>query len=625
MSALVYLETFGNQRYIFATNRLRQNVGASQLTHLTGTQWVLDALGRDVAGAGVDNETLRTHLLSPEGNPPLEAENGASAEIVYAVSGKALVLVDTPEQGRELIAAVTQRALIEAPGLEVVGAVGEEFQWNPQEDGRELHRRIGAVAQRQVALRAHLLGPGARAPRLPITASCDSSGQPAVQNAPLGDGWELRSREVASKHRFSHDGGQRLRGLAPAGYSLARLLDELTPPQADEGESDDGAASKGEALADQAGWIGVIHADGNGVGGMFGRFDDHLAGHLGRQPSAREYVTWLRRFSLSLDLVTTRAFQDAMTIPEVAEPDGEVRLLPLILGGDDLTVVCAGRQALPFAVAFLRHFEAHAEDDDLPDVGEVLPAICQQALGVPRMAAAAGVALTKPHFPFFRGHELADELTTSAKQVKRRVVDRGGHPVPCASLDAHVLFDTSDADLTRIREQLTVADGPGPDARAAVLTARPYVVTERRDFDDALDEGSRQWVRPRRWSKLQEALTALAGLQSRSDEDGAGVARTQVQRLRAALFHGPARADAELARAGGRHGDALAPLLPDPPHDGGGTGPASLFWSENRPDDHCREVTRLLDAIELREFAAATPSSPAQGAITADAPEGGGR
>lgn len=200
-SALVYLETFGNQRYIFATNRLRQNVGASQLTHLTGTQWVLDALGRDVAGAGVDNETLRTHLLSPEGNPPLEDEDRASAEIVYAVSGKALVLVDTPEQGRELLAAVTQRALIEAPGLEVVGAVGEEFQWDPQKDGGELHRRIGAVAQRQVALRAHLLGPGARGPRLPITASCDSSGQPAVQRAPWGDGWELRSREVASKHR----------------------------------------------------------------------------------------------------------------------------------------------------------------------------------------------------------------------------------------------------------------------------------------------------------------------------------------------------------------------------------------------------------------------------------------
>ena len=81
---LINLETGGNQAYIFASNKLRNVVGASELLYRVGTRYVEQAVdeatGRGFSVARIVEEA------------PIEATQGEAIEAVIATSGKALLL-----------------------------------------------------------------------------------------------------------------------------------------------------------------------------------------------------------------------------------------------------------------------------------------------------------------------------------------------------------------------------------------------------------------------------------------------------------------------------------------------------------------------------------------------------
>lgn len=79
-------------------NKQAVNVGASELIFRAGTTWVRDA-------------AVRLDMQPDQ---------------IVLVSGKALLIADTAADGRAVIQKVTERALREAPGLQVWGVVDPE-------------------------------------------------------------------------------------------------------------------------------------------------------------------------------------------------------------------------------------------------------------------------------------------------------------------------------------------------------------------------------------------------------------------------------------------------------------------------------------------------------------------
>src|ERR1700761_2399976 len=136
---LVLIETGANQDYIFGSNRLREVVGASELLHRIGTKRVVEAVDPEAARKiwpsqyseqrTEDNQSRKPELKLKDylvNQPRIEDDcktNPDAVEIVIATSGKALILTCKKEAAKRIVTAVTKRALKEAPGVTVVGAI----------------------------------------------------------------------------------------------------------------------------------------------------------------------------------------------------------------------------------------------------------------------------------------------------------------------------------------------------------------------------------------------------------------------------------------------------------------------------------------------------------------------
>lgn len=519
---LVLIETAGNQRYVFGTNRLRENIGASEQIFRAGTQWLLDPLH-----LWSDDTVARSAAIL--GQAPLGT--GSKVEVVYATSGKAVALCDTVATATELIRRVTSRAVTEANGLDIAGcAVAVDWQ------AGSVVEAYAEAAELLARTRGLLPPTAARSPQLPLLDVSVVDGLPGHREAgrPGGGGTEVISLATDQRRQAARAAIDRLRASLEPGDGTWRLVSTL---------------DRLEQQFDDLSWLAVVHADGNGIGRAFLELADRfgLSGAAG--PAAnRAYVDALRSFSVGLELVTEQAFRGALAavadaIRSTASADSSkaddeppvVPVVPLILGGDDSTFVCEASIAIELSRRFVEAFvrlTAHPDEllalADLPDEGKpVVEALATASDGV-GFGMAAGIAAVHAHHPFHAAYELAAQLTASAKVTKRL-------PSPAGALDFHVLYDTSATDLDVIRDGRRPTGGAAPTR----LWGGPYLVDlPDRDGDDP----TTTWCRRHDLDRLlqrREALSSASG--DRLDRNAL------LHRLRDSLLDSPERATTVVA------------------------------------------------------------------------------
>jgi len=128
--------------------------------------------------------------------------------------------------------------------------------------------------------------------------------------------------------------------------------------------------------------IAVIHADGNGLGMLL--------------PKLKEKGIELRAFSKALDEATREAFKKAKS--------DNMSIRDVILGGDDMVVVCNANDALEFTKNFLQFFE----EETASKLGS-------------KLTACAGIAYSNEKYPFHYAVSLAEELCDATKKHAKKV------------------------------------------------------------------------------------------------------------------------------------------------------------------------------------------------------------
>ena len=426
---LCLLETQGNQAYVFATNRERTARGASELLQVCTTSWIREA----ISGSKSDTLSLqdRADWLHEEGNNPwLKGSSWDGVSVVVATSGRAVLISPNHGQLKDVISNVTERALREAPGLVVAGAIVEIDQNEKDCFGRAQRRAVVRIGENLSQL------PSAyhRFAQLPPIQLCSLSGLPAQGKVRQGEEEITVSGLVKSQ-------------MAWAGLSWKRfqklVRDEL--------------ADNVDKIPTKKSWRAVVHADGNGVGKIFIDLSQDLwIESADFATNLRQWAQGYRDFSLALEEATEKAFVAA------TEEVSAKHVFPILLGGDDITVEVSADIARVFTETYLQEFETNSLS-----VLEVLERYEGRSEVTPnRLTAAAGIAVVKAHFPFHIAYSIAEDLLDNAKSAKFALDD---DRTAASTFDIHVAYDSSTFGLSDARTHKKSRD-------ERQLWGGPYVV-----------------------------------------------------------------------------------------------------------------------------------------------------
>lgn len=221
--------------------------------------------------------------------------------------------------------------------------------------------------------------------------------------------------------------------------------DNLTFPVNLSPEEDD-EASKNFPYSKAVNRIALIHADGNGMGQLL----MDLRAKLDKDP---KYAEIFLAFSQALETATIAATKQAISAVIVPQAvDSIVPARPIILGGDDLTIIVRADLAVAFTKAFLLAFEA----ETLKEISSVWKKF-DINISINYLTACAGIVYAKPSQPIAQLAHLAESLCQVAKKHSKEVSEDGVAP---SSMSFYRLTSSQIEDYATILESnLSVQDG----------------------------------------------------------------------------------------------------------------------------------------------------------------------
>lgn len=464
----VLIDTVSIQKYVFAGNSLKENLGASYLV-----EDIYIGKLKEVLKKLFDSEPDLKQWSEEKEIILLNLDKNVQYEIGYIGGGNALLLFRSADKAKEFIQKWTKQLLITAPGLQTAVAIKKDFDLDDFKTSfDQLHQQLPENKNKYF--------PNTELAKYGITADCSRSGLSAAVYHQKDDIDGHVSLSVKAKLIASEKSKQKI---------LSDFKDVLANKYTFTGEIDKLGQKEEES------YIAVVHIDGNEMGQRFMQCQ-----------TLQEY----RALSVNVDKATKTAFDKLLAhiIDQIEtfknvdngfsirkdKKDNHKDILPirlLVLKGDDLTFVTDGRLGVHFAQKFIKYFQ-ESFDEIKKDNQEPV-------------SACAGVAITKTKYPFYKGYQIAEQLCNRAKEEARKAKNTKN----TSWLDFCVIYGGTSGNLTAIRAKHY-------QTGSQELYFGPYLVSGR-DINNEkniinLQRGLKGLGDSEKWprSKLKKLRTVLA-------------------------------------------------------------------------------------------------------------------
>lgn len=535
-------EAKGIQRWLFSSGKLRDIVGGSDLVSRIATTGAPDMLALAIQECGlaisesVDPHSAKDHISL--------SRRAGGAFYAHCSSRETLIA---------LRRAFLRQFLVALPGLEYQDGLGE--------GQGEIASRNNAFSERS-ATRGNGLASVLPLGR-PVFAVNRRSGLPQCGSATYGGGGEKEivqlDRVLAPQRRRADDLQEQFAAGVKDRSNAVRFIVDGAARRFHVKTGADGVFAYPRNLADDEEdklnnplfpWIegegdrriGLVHADISGLGQVF-------------QNAAVQSASQARKLAEDIEEAILTAIGKAaaeVLLPAAPEHPDWGRIVParpLVVGGDDITVLVRADLALPFAAALLGQIE-----DATKNISGGL-------------SACAGVAISSRSQPFLALNVLAESLCSFAKAKAKSQTPLKNGKWP-SLMAFHVHTQSAEEDYADDIHPHLCPPGFHP------LTANPYAINE--EAGAALDCAS--------WNRLVDLAAAITSVRG---ADGA------FREIRSELAKGPAarldNAHARWRRFWSRDGlnDLAASLA------------AAARVSESGVRDAVPEAGIVFDALEL--------------------------
>lgn len=424
---LTIYDISGIQKFIFATGKLKEQVGGSNIVH----KIMYETLPSLLNDKGVVDEDWR----EPDYNPFDFSKKTKKGNVVYIGGGNAMAVFEDEAAMKQ----VTRDMQKEVYKL-TAGNIRLCYAYIEVSDENQKYGEVYNTLMRNMAEFKQTHSAVSSAGGFAINALDVNTGEPLI----MFSNGKVLAASIKSKLENADDNNL----LVVDNINFTKHFEE-------------------HRKEDNKSFVAVTHIDGNSMGKSIQKFIESLDGKA--ESNIKTSLSQMKLLSQEIDNLYKEAL--SKTVVEIyKDQEKEVAFRPVIRDGDDITFIIEAKKAFQFVKTYMKKL---SEEIELEEKYPIMTG------GEMKVSAGAGIAFVHDKFPFDVAYDYAEQLCKSAKTKLKELSGDEKIPESTSCLDFQVIRSGMGDNIAEYREKRYRFRDNKDDGVIYSLEKRPYFFVDK--------------------------------------------------------------------------------------------------------------------------------------------------